>query len=110
MMGWRNDSTRALQSALLEQRRAAPTARLVGGTSSRWRVDLRVPRDQLQRLGLAGLERIPGITVNEYPPASGPEAEVTIPIDASRAEIAERVGRRIIARLGLQVLAARARR
>lgn len=69
-----------------------------------WWVDVRIDRRDLPRaMGALKLER-----VEANPPAAGPEAQITIQVEATGEAIAERFARRQLDGLGVGVLAARA--
>lgn len=92
-------------------RKAARASRLPGGVSADglaprpWWVDLRISVDGWQRLDGSALvfERI-----DLNPPAAGPEVQVTVEVDATSEAVAERLGRRLMQRERVDVLAARA--
>jgi len=86
---------------------ASPTLR----TTPRWQVDVRVPSTDWYRRGLELVEDARFRVVDLNPPSAGPEVQITLVLEASRDDVAERVAARVLARYGFgTVLASRARR
>lgn len=72
-----------------------------------WLVDLRLAAATVVRADILAL----GVhRVDWEPHASGPEIEITLEIPATDGDLAERQARRRAERLGIRVLATRARR
>jgi hypothetical protein len=72
-------------------------------------IDVRVPAVEQERAvsALAPLLGPGGPSIQRWPPASGPEIELSFPVFASSQEHALRVGRRWLERRGVSVLAVR---
>lgn len=93
---------------LLRERREQGVDLRHGG---RFRVDVRVPSTDWYRCGLSLCNDELFVMVDVEPPAAGPEVQVTMLINAARADAAERAAHRRLARYGFgTVLASRASR
>lgn len=76
--------------------------------SGRFLVDMRVATADWQRV--SALELPPDAVIDHNPPAAGPEIQITLTVDATSREVAERMARRYLSGLEVGVLASRTRR
>lgn len=105
---------RALRRAWRAVRASEPSTWLEPVTS--YRIDARVPSEDMHRMTRAGsdtlerIARLPQASIDWQPPAAGPTIEISWRTLASTSDHALRAGTRELNRMGLEVLAIRARR